>query len=390
MSENRADLVAVFRTTSARALRRATWRLESHGIASIAQREDSERPADPGPIDPEADVLESPVLICVSRQDAQTARQLLLPSADLPLDEVPAEPIILPELNQPTGARRPFPGVGGAILLSLLLLAMQVAGGTTYGIVLAAAGGPDSAASHPYAAALATAVINIASFVVVMLVGLAMAKCPLQEVLPLSAFRWTVLLAIVFAVEGIGILASESDNLLRSVFPMPDFLAQVVSDLGRGGIATFFALVIVAPFTEELLFRGLILRGLLARYRTHTAILVSAVLFALVHVNPYQFCSAFLAGVFLAWLFVRTRSLWPCIIAHAFFNLHPIVLPIAQETFGFEIPGYTGPPDAGIVQFQPLWFDILGLMLLGIGIWATCAVTRRAAPLEGEGDADRR
>jgi membrane protease YdiL (CAAX protease family) len=299
---------------------------------------------------------------------------------DRPVNEVPAEAIIVTQPADPTRERKPFPGFWGAVLLLLLLLGMQVVGGIAYGIVLAIAGGPTSAAGHPTAVALATAVINVASFVVVMATGLALARCPPREVLPFSAFRWSVLLPVVLAVEGIGILASESDNLLRSIFPMPEFIAELVSDLSRGGIASLIALVVIAPITEELLFRGLILRGFLARYRTSTAILVSSILFALVHVNPYQFCTAFLMGVFLAWLFLRTRSLWPCIIAHALFNLHPIVLPFAREILGLDIPGYTGSPDAGVVEFQPIWFNLLGLALVGIGIWAVGAVTRRRGP----------
>jgi len=238
-------------------------------------------------------------------------------------------------------AKKPFPGIGGAILLLLLLLGLQFAGGIVYAVVFAVAGGPNGAAGHPAALAVATALINVGAFMVVVLLGLALAKCALHEALPLSAFPWTVLLAMVFAVEGVGILASEWDNVLRSIFPIPDFVARMMSDLSQGGIASVVAMVIVAPFTEELLFRGLILRGFLARYGVVAAVLVSAVLFALVHVNPYQFGSAFLMGVFLAWLFLRTHSLWPCIIAHGFFNLHPIVLPFAHRAFGFEIPGYT-------------------------------------------------
>ncbi len=379
MSETRPDLVAVFRTASARALRRATWRLESHRISCIPEQESSGCPGGSGDVDSEDDALATPALIWVRRQDAHAARELLLPSADLPLTEAPAEPIIVAGPASPAGARKRFPGVGGAVLLLLLLLALQVAGGIILGIVLVATGGPSGPAGHPSAMALATVVINVASFAIVMLVGLAIAKCPLREALPLSAFRWTVLLAMVLAVEGIGIIASESDNVLRSILPMPDFIAQMVRDLYRGGIASFLALVIVAPFTEESLFRGLILRGFLARYGAVKAVLGSAALFALVHVNPYQFSSAFLLGVFMAWLFVRTRSLWPCIIAHGLFNLHAIVLPFAQKAFGFEIPGYTGSPEAATDQFQPIWFDIMGLTLLGVGVLGIGAVTRREA-----------
>jgi membrane protease YdiL (CAAX protease family) len=182
----------------------------------------------------------------------------------------------------------------------------------------------------------------------------------------------------VIAVVGIGIVASELDNLTRMVLPMPDFMAELLKDVISGGFGMALVLVVVAPLTEELLFRGLILRGLLQRYGTVPAVMLSALLFALVHANPYQFASAITMGVFLAWLLVRTRSLWPCIIAHALFNCHGIVLPILTDTFGFEIRGYTGTPGDGPVMFQPPWFDALGLVLVGLGVW-TAALTYRNA-----------
>jgi membrane protease YdiL (CAAX protease family) len=43
-------------------------------------------------------------------------------------------------------------------------------------------------------------------------------------------------------------------------------------------------------------------------------------LFALAHLNVYQFCTALFLGVVLGWLYERTRSLWPSIFLHTVFN----------------------------------------------------------------------
>jgi membrane protease YdiL (CAAX protease family) len=209
-----------------------------------------------------------------------------------------------------------------------------------------------------------------------MLVGLAFGKLRWSEVVRLTPFRGVLLLPIVIAVVGIGILASELDNITRAILPMPGVIAQLLEDVVSGGLGMAIVIVVVAPLTEELLFRGLILRGLLQRYGTVPAVLLSAFLFALVHVNPYQFASAITMGVFLAWLFVRTRSLWPSIIAHALFNCHAFLLPILHDTFGLQIRGYTGVPRDGPVVFQPPWFDSLGLVLVVLGVW-TAALTYR-------------
>jgi hypothetical protein len=168
---------------------------------------------------------------------------------------------------------------------------------------------------------------------------------------------------------GFGIISSEVDNITRWFFPMPEFIAEALADLMGGSIIALMMLAVIAPANEELLFRGLILRGFLSRYTVRKAVLASAIIFALFHINPYQFFTAFFTGVFLAWLFLQTRSLWPCIAAHALYNLH---LWVVNNVLTIDIPGYRGGAEALLashaVEFQPLWFDALGLLLLGIGL----------------------
>lgn len=120
----------------------------------------------------------------------------------------------------------------------------------------------------------------------------------------------------------------------------------------------------VASLTEELLVRGLILRGFLGHYRARKAILASAIFFAVLHLNPWQFIGATALGVLFAWWFIQTRSMLPCFLGHAFANALPLT---ASVLLPFEIPGYTS--DFRTVQFQPLWFDLMGLVLGVIGIW---------------------
>ncbi len=285
-------------------------------------------------------------------------------SVDRPYRSPSEPPQGAPAVAAPS--RKPFPGIWGAIALCLLFLAVQLFGGFAYAIALTVIGGPQ-AAQESMAAGMGP--INIAAFAVTMLVGLSFGGLRWSEVVRLTSFRGALLLPIVIAVVGIGILASELDNVSRFILPMPDFIAKLLGDMISGGHGMAIVLVVVAPLTEELLFRGLILHGLMQRYGTVPAVLLSTLLFALVHVNPYQFASAITMGVFLAWLFVRTRSLWPCIIAHALFNCHLMVLPILRDTFGLQIRGYTGMPGDGPVVFQPLWFDALGLLLVVLGVW---------------------
>jgi membrane protease YdiL (CAAX protease family) len=77
---------------------------------------------------------------------------------------------------------------------------------------------------------------------------------------------------------------------------------------------------LLVPILEELLFRGVLLTGLLRNQRPWAAIGQSALLFGLIHFNPAQSVSAALLGLLLGWLYYRTRSLGLCIGLHALNN----------------------------------------------------------------------
>jgi membrane protease YdiL (CAAX protease family) len=101
--------------------------------------------------------------------------------------------------------------------------------------------------------------------------------------------------------------------------------------------ATAFALnsavvVLLAPFAEELFFRGLGVR-VLAVFGGLAAILVSGVVFGLVHGILGALPPLALFGVGLAWVRLRSASVWPSFIAHAAYNgLGILVLLIAWAT----------------------------------------------------------
>ncbi|MCI0651494.1 MAG: CPBP family intramembrane metalloprotease [Planctomycetes bacterium] len=82
-----------------------------------------------------------------------------------------------------------------------------------------------------------------------------------------------------------------------------------------------FAAVVVAPLTEEILFRGIIYRALAMHAGALPAASLSGLLFALVHFNVRSFLPLAVLGMALALVFQRTGSLWPVIVLHGSFNL---------------------------------------------------------------------
>ncbi len=184
------------------------------------------------------------------------------------------------------------------------------------------------------------------------------------------ALGWT-LLPFLAAVM---IALSEIDNLMRAALPAGalerlDFAPDLGDIVEIAWLGPFLA-VVIAPVTEELVFRGLILRGLLGRWRPAAAILFSAGLFALVHFNPVQAPVALLLGLLTGWLYVRTRSLGLCILAHALNNAASYL-----TWFPFEVTGFNAVTEAEGPVFHPWWFNGIGLALVLLGIWGVRRLT---------------
>lgn len=78
--------------------------------------------------------------------------------------------------------------------------------------------------------------------------------------------------------------------------------------------------VFVAPLAEETFFRGFMFAGIAKRLGYVWGIVLSALLFSLAHMEVLALPPIFILGLLLAWLYVRTGSIWPCIVAHFGYN----------------------------------------------------------------------
>lgn len=92
-------------------------------------------------------------------------------------------------------------------------------------------------------------------------------------------------------------------------------------------IATAVAAVVAAPIVEELVFRGLVLRGLLSRLGPVLAVAIQGVLFGVAHVDPVRGVGNLGLAIVLSGVGIAlgtaaylTRRLGPAVIAHAIFN----------------------------------------------------------------------
>lgn len=95
-------------------------------------------------------------------------------------------------------------------------------------------------------------------------------------------------------------------------------------------VALAVLVVCVAPVVEELVFRGVLLSGLMRYMKAGWAVAVTALIFGCVHLPDFKFAwyaipALVLLGAVLAWLRLRSRSLWPAVAAHGFNNLMAVI-----------------------------------------------------------------
>ena len=110
---------------------------------------------------------------------------------------------------------------------------------------------------------------------------------------------------------------------------------NVTRDLGVGSsdlgtVAAAFLIIVAAPFSEEIFFRGFIFGGLRSRLPFAGAALISGAIFGIFHFSGLDSWGvvpqlAFL-GVVLAWLYERTGSIWPTMAVHALNNTFAFLL----------------------------------------------------------------
>ena len=133
-------------------------------------------------------------------------------------------------------------------------------------------------------------------------------------------------IVILLVLASLGLLLGIIAPIIE-LMPMPDWLIEILLDMSdRSMFYWIITGVVMAPILEEIIFRGIVLDGLLKNYSPAKAILISSILFAAVHLNPWQFVTAFIGGLFIGWVYYRTRNLAYAIIIHAannFFALAP-------------------------------------------------------------------
>lgn len=112
-----------------------------------------------------------------------------------------------------------------------------------------------------------------------------------------------------------------TDITTKLLPPMPAFLEEAMKQLLDAPLwVTLISVSVFAPFFEEWLCRGMIMRGLLGRMSPFAAIIVSAAFFAVIHLNPWQAIPAFILGLLFGLVYYKTGSLKLTMLMHCVNN----------------------------------------------------------------------
>jgi membrane protease YdiL (CAAX protease family) len=97
--------------------------------------------------------------------------------------------------------------------------------------------------------------------------------------------------------------------------------SEQMETISEDTFTVFLLVSFFAPIIEEILFRGIIQKGMINNgVKPRNAIFISALVFGLVHFNPWQFIGAFLLGLVLGVVYFKTKSLLMPILLHFFNN----------------------------------------------------------------------
>lgn len=278
-----------------------------------------------------------------------------------------------------------FPGIKQAVIVLIVFLCVILSWNIAVSVLMETL----SLAVHPAFRDFMPVVsifLDIVCYVVLLWFGLSMTKRKFSDLFAFKPIPKKIIFPLISLLFGFFIVYSEIDNIINYFFPIPEFFAKLLLELIQPTLMSVIQVIILAPVFEEMLFRGLILRGFLQRYSPAKAIFVSSLLFAVIHINPHQMLPGLLMGILFAWLTVKTKSLVPSIFSHMFVNCFSWM---SINGIFPPIPGFSTGRETLLlkrtVEFQPIWLDFWGVILLAASLIILIRSFRKEALIKATG-----
>lgn len=310
-----------------------------------------------------------------AREEEGGLPQQLAPATPPPLPEQVPEavssqpfPPALAYLPPAAPPPRPFPGFWQTIGLMLIVFFVQV----VFGMALLFASGGTKATKADLlkneAGLWILGAANVIAFACALLAGHSSIEEGWRARFRAGVFPRALLGPFLACATGGLFLALGAAVATNTILKNTPLKKLVETDfLPKGGIIpTLFLLCLVAPITEEIFFRGLVLGGFLKRYTERKALVLSSLLFATMHVSVGQFLPTLIVGLLFGWWRVRTNGILTPLLAHAVHNGVAGALILAAHN---RVPGSVkaNVPDMQLLV-SALVFAALGASLLVPGL----------------------
>ena len=177
-------------------------------------------------------------------------------------------------------------------------------------------------------------IVSISSMFIIGLFYCSFSKTDLSEIAPIKRVSGKFLYKLVLIALSIAFIADYLTEIFLSGVSLFGIQNKVSMDYTTNNsvesILYIISVAIIPPLVEEFAFRGIILHKL-RKYGDTFAVLISAVLFGLMHGNIVQIPFAFIAGIALGFVTVKSNSLIPSMTAHFMINFTSVIYSIAYD-----------------------------------------------------------
>jgi membrane protease YdiL (CAAX protease family) len=160
---------------------------------------------------------------------------------------------------------------------------------------------------------------------------------------------------VALLIIGFRVIFDNSLIFWVSKISMPNIINKPFEVQVIPPILLILSLVVIAPIYEEIVFRGILLKGMANKINPNIALVVSALFFAIVHLSIPQGINAFLLGLITGFIYLKTESIYLSIFAHFVNNFLAITVTSM----------FTAMEGKYVMSIHRMFF-ILGIILLVI------------------------
>ncbi len=218
---------------------------------------------------------------------------------------------------QPNAARQYQPykiSIIKTLALLLFILAVQAVGSIGLGLIL-----PPEQVVWQVAG---NTLVQLGSYFLAIYIFYWRTPAKLDLALPKKfSISYSILLAASLALFALLVLMPFVEQL-----PQSTEVAEAFEEMAQIPMLALSLIVIIAPITEEIIFRNIILKGLSNRYNALLGLFVSSLLFGAFHLNFQQLIPAFILGLICGLLYLKTQSVLYTMLFHGLYNTFVLVL----------------------------------------------------------------